>query len=70
MRKDCLTEIILRAANSIYSPHFAIWPAKKERFRDDQFIIWPRVCSDNNCNSLHLHSREKRVVKDLVVLLK
>ena len=51
-------------------PALCHWPAKKERFRDDQFIIWPRVCSDNNCNSLHLYSREKRVVKDLVFLLK
>ena len=70
MRKDCLTEIILQAANSIYSPHFAIWPAKKERFRDDQFVIWPRVCSDNNYNSIHLKKKKKRLVKVLVVLLK
>ena len=44
--------------------------AKKERFREDQFVIWPRICSDNNCSPLHLHSRQKRVVKVLVVLLK
>ena len=45
---------MLRAANSIYSPHFAVWPAKRRvlkrevchlaAFRDRQ----PNVCAQAN----------------------
>ena len=37
---------MLRAANSIYSPHFAIWPAKRSVL--ERAVCHLAACSDNN----------------------
>ena len=39
-------QIMLRAANSIYSPHFAVWPAK--RSVSEMAVCHLAACSDNN----------------------
>ena len=41
-----IIQIMLRAANSIYSPHFAIWPAK--RSVSEMAVCQLAACSDNN----------------------
>ena len=40
---------MLRAANSIYSPHFAIWP--EERNILERAVCHLAACSDNNVDS-------------------
>ena len=53
IRKDCLTWIMLRAANSIYSLHFAVWPAKRSFL--ERVVCHLAACSDNNgCDLLSL----------------
>ena len=37
---------MLRAANSIYSPHFAVWPAKRSVL--ERAVCYLAACSDNN----------------------
>ena len=39
---------MLRAANSIYSPHFAVWPAK--RSVSEMAVCHLAACSDNNAS--------------------
>ena len=40
---------MLRPANSIYRPHFAVWPAKKRRFRDQKRAVCHlAACGDND----------------------
>ena len=41
-------QILLRAANSIYSPHFAVWPAK--RSVSEMAVCHLAACSDNNAS--------------------
>ena len=41
-------QIMLRAANSIYSPHFAVWPAK--RSVSEMAVCHLAACSDNNAS--------------------
>ena len=45
-RQGQIIQIMLRAANSIYSPHFAIWPAK--RSVSEMAVCQLAACSDNN----------------------
>ena len=42
-----IIQIMLRAANSIYSPHFAVWLAK--RSVSERVVCHFAVCSDNSC---------------------
>ena len=44
-----IIQIMLRAANSIYSPHFAIWPAK--RSVSEMAVCQLAAYSDNNASS-------------------
>ena len=37
---------MLQAANSIYSPHFAIWPAKRNAL--EKAVCHLAACGDNN----------------------
>ena len=37
---------MLRAANSIYSPHFTVWPAKRSVL--DRAVCHLAECTDNN----------------------
>ena len=41
-------QIMLRAANSIYSPHFAVWPAKRSVL--ERVVCHLAACSDNNAS--------------------
>ena len=40
---------MLRAANSIYSPHFAVWPKKRSVL--ESAVCHLAACSDNNVDS-------------------
>ena len=43
---------MLRAANSIYSPHFAVWPAKRSAL--ERAVCHLAVCSDNNVTLINI----------------
>ena len=43
-----IIQIMLRAANSIYSPHFAVWLAK--RSVSEMAVCQLAACSDNNAS--------------------
>ena len=43
-------QIMLRTANSTYSPHFAVWPAK--RSVSEMAVCRLAACSDNNAPKL------------------
>ena len=56
-RQGQIIQIMLRAANSIYSPHFAIWPAK--RSVSEMAVCQLAACSDNNDGPLWLVPAKK-----------
>ena len=60
IRKDCLTRIMLRAANSIYSLHFAVWPTKTSFL--ERAVCHLAACSDNNGCDLPSLGQSPRLV--------
>ena len=53
-------QIMLRAANSIYSPHFAVWPAKRSVL--EKTVSHLTACSDNNGKLHDLASRRRNAL--------
>ena len=60
IRKDCLTWIMLWAANSIYSLHFAVWPTKTSFL--ERAVSHLAACSDNNGCDLPSLGQSPRLV--------
>ena len=60
IRKDCLTWIMLQAANSIYSLHFAVWPTKTSFL--ERAVCHLAACSDNNGCDLPSLGQSPRLV--------